>query len=108
MDKEDALRFKVSISKKAYPELHQYIQEAGPYYGSKRMLQLALLGMSVTKGHQVVTTPPVTWAPQPTPQTVSIIESSSTGDNSYHIPENATAAIGDMFDSLEYFGMGTT
>ena len=76
--------------------------------GSKRMLQLALLGMSVTKGHQVVTTPPVTSAPQPTHQTVSIVNSSSTGNNGYHIPENAAAAIGDMFDSLENFGMETT
>ena len=105
MSKDDSLRFKVTISKQAYPELHQYIAEAGAYYGSKRMLQLALLGMSVTKGHQVITTQQVTSPYQPVSRTTAIVESSTTEHSGYKIPASAAAAISKMFDTLENFGL---
>lgn len=106
MNNDDALRFKVTISKKANPELHKYIEEAGPYYGSKRMLQLALLGMSITKGHQAIAMPPVTSTMQPTRNAGTTFESVPTKHNGYQIPEGASAAIGKMFEGLENFGMG--
>lgn len=105
MSSDDTLRFKVTISRKANPELYQYIEEAGAYYRSKRMLQLSQLGLSVTKGNQAITTTQVTSAHQPASQSLPIIDSSSKEHNGYSIPEGASAAIAAMFDSLEDFGL---
>lgn len=95
MNKDDSLRFKVSVSP-TYAELHKQLEVAGPYYRSRRMLSLALLGLSLEKGHIV------TSAPTP----ISTNTSSDAQPNldrlgHYSIPDDAAEAIGKMFDSLD-------
>lgn len=97
MNKDDSLRLKVSVSP-VYADLYKQLEEAGPYYRSRRLLNLALLGLSLEKGHLITTTPippaPILGNISPKEQAVS------DKQKRYIIPDSAAAAIGAMFDSM--------
>lgn len=99
MSKEDTLRFKVCVSS-SYPEFFEHIKEFGPYYRSRRLLQLAEFGFAVQKGlamsasHQApaVTAPPNTEV------------SSGPQQTHYKFNEDATTQIAGMLDALDNWG----
>lgn len=100
MSKEGTLRFKVCVSS-SYPEFFEHIKEFGPYYRSRRLLQLAEFGFSVQKGlamsasHQA----PAVTAPQPTTEV-----SSGPQLTHYAFSEDATTQIVGMLDALDNWG----
>lgn len=97
MSKEDSLRFKVCVSS-GDPEFYEHLKEFGPYYRSRRLLELARFGFSVQKGlgmsasHQ---------APA-----VSVPPKVSSGPQSTHykFSEDAKTQIAEMLDALDNWG----
>lgn len=99
MSKKDTLRFKVCISS-GDPEFYEHLTEFGPYYRSRRLLELARFGYSIQKGGAVV-------AQQLTPVEVpprTLDESESSQQSHYKFSENATSQIAGMLDSLDGWG----
>ncbi|HQS58738.1 MAG TPA: hypothetical protein PLU16_07700 [Gallionellaceae bacterium] len=94
-EKEDVLRFKVTVPP-VYTELYDVMNKAGAYYRSKRLVQLALLGLSVEKGQLTTTSISTNTAESTHPNN----EPAKDTQRRYVIPENAAALIGDMLESL--------
>jgi hypothetical protein len=97
MDKHDALRFKVSVSP-VYTELFEAVKLAGPYYRSRRLLNLALIGLAVERSQHSITS--LQHAPAPT-----IVHMPNSGEKSdsaqyYNISDSASKAIAGMLDSF--------
>lgn len=99
MSTKDTLRFKVCVSS-ANSDFYQYLKEFGPYYRSRRLLELAQIGFSLRKGiainaenqEQVSAVPPpseVSGCPQLT---------------HYKFNEDATSQIAGMLDALDSWG----
>ncbi len=99
MSTKDTLRFKVCVSS-ANSEFYQYLKEIGPYYRSRRLLELAQIGFSLRKGlaihaanqAQVVTVTPPSEA------------SSAPQLTHYNFSEEATSQIAGMLDALDSWG----
>lgn len=99
MSKKDSLRFKVCISS-GDPEFYEHMKELGPYYRSRRLLELARFAFSIQKGGAV-------FAQQLTPVEVaprSLDESSPSQRSHYKFSENDTSLISSMLDSLDNWG----
>ncbi len=94
MDKHDALRFKVSVSP-VYTELFETVKQAGPYYRSRRLLNLALIGLAVERGQQSIAV-----LPAPTFTHMPISGEKSDSAQHYNISDSASKAIAGMLDSL--------
>lgn len=46
---KDVLRIQLRVSRFAYPEIFDILAEVGPYYKSKRLMQLALDGLNARR-----------------------------------------------------------
>ena len=90
-----ALTFKVTVPP-IYTELYDVLNKAGAYYRSKRLVQLAILGLSVERGQLTTTagSTNTTASAQPDKQLTKDPE------RHYDIPENAAALIANMLESL--------
>ncbi len=97
MDKHDALRFKVSVSP-VYTELFDAVKQAGPYYRSRRLLNLALIGLAVERGQHSITS--LQHAPAPTIAHMPVSGEQSDSAQHYNISECASKSIADMLDSF--------
>lgn len=99
MSKKDTLRFKVCVSS-GYPEFYEHLKEFGPYYRSRRLLQLAQIGFSLEKGmaigaaHQM---PALTVQPPAE-------ASRSPRQTHYNFTEDATSQIAGMLNALDSWG----
>lgn len=99
MSKKETLRFKVSVSS-AYSEFYEHLKEFGPYYRSRRLLELARLGYSVQKAGAVVPTNIV--SPKIAPTTFG--KPAPSQQSHYKFGENTESHIASMLDSLDNWG----
>lgn len=99
MIKKDSLRFKVSISAREL-ELYGYLEQFGPYYRSRRLLDLARIGYAVQKGGLLASMP---FAPTESEARTSD-ESLPTKPTHYKINEDAARQIAEMLGSLDNWG----
>ena len=99
MSTKDTLRFKVCVSS-ANSDFYQYLKEFGPYYRSRRLLELAQIGFSLRKGmaisaaHQV---PAISVQPP-------VEVSGRPRQTHYNFTEDATSQIAGMLDALDTWG----
>jgi hypothetical protein len=103
-EKEDVLRFKVTVPP-VYTELYDVLNKAGAYYRSKRLVQLAILGLSVEKGQLTTTagstnTATIGLSTNTTASAQPDKQLTKDPQKHYDIPENAAALIANMLESL--------
>lgn len=99
MSKKDSLRFKVCISS-GDPEFYEHLKQFGPYYRSRRLLELARFGYSIQKGSAVLATrlAPTEIAPR------ILDEPNPSQQLHYKFSESAASQVADMLDSLNSWG----
>ncbi len=97
MEKHDSLRFKVSVSA-VYTELFEAVKQAGPYYRSRRLLNLALIGLAVERSQHSITS--LRHAPAPTIAHMPISGEKSDSAQYCNISEGASKSIAGMLDSF--------
>ena len=105
-EKDEVLRFKVTVNPVS-SELYEVLYKAGKYYRSRKLLELALLGLAVEKGRLMISPPLVTApaklsvaVPAAPPTQPSSINQSDEPQHKYQIPDCAAQLIGDMLDSM--------
>lgn len=99
MSKKDTLRFKICVSS-ASPELYGHLKEFGPYYRSRRLLQLAQIGFSIQNGIAIQAPHQALPVKQLSPD-----ETRSSVQQSYFpISEDVASQLEGMFDSLDNLG----
>jgi hypothetical protein len=99
MSKKDTLRFKVCVSS-GYAEFYEHLKEFGPYYRSRRLLQLAQIGFSLQKGMAISAAIQMPAVTVQTPAEVS----SSPRQTHYNFSDDATNQIAGMLDALDTWG----
>lgn len=99
MSTRDTLRFKVCVSS-ANPDFYQYLKEFGPYYRSRRLLELAQIGFSLQKGMAISAAHQAPAVSAPSPTEVSC----SPQQTHYQFTEDATNQIAGMLDALDNWG----
>lgn len=97
MSKNDTLRFKVCVSA-GYPEFYEHLKELGPYYRSRRLLELAHIGYSVQKGLAAQGEHPVPTDEQSSPPPDAL---DGRKQGYYEIDESSASQLADMLDALD-------
>ncbi len=104
--KEDSLKIRINVSPQNV-SLFEALQKYGPYYRSRRLVQLALLGLSVEQGlsstlikSETATTGPANNM-KTKPSAEQEIEVGQVRDNHYTIPKDGGNDLSEFFDFLE-------
>lgn len=111
-------RIQLYVSLDSYPELFDVLKDAGRYYRGRKLLKLAMDGLSVRNGMVVLSggssresTAAATASTPPTKAKAKAIERKQEDVSSsaphYAIPDSASELVGNMLDEMG-LGMGMT
>jgi hypothetical protein len=101
--KSNFVRIQMRISQSSYPELYELLNNIGIYHSSRKVLQLAVAGLTreleAAKSNLVQNKEPPEAKVQASIKSIEEVQPDQS-IKQYKIPASASAEIGDMFESM--------